>query len=255
MLVDSDQRIALMWSPKSGCTFTTKWFFSQAGVLEEAVGYHPWVHRYRKARFEPSPRQRAAVTDLLARPEVYRKIKVVRHPLARAVSAYVAANIHAFADMRMGTVLGRSLDRDHRFSFGEFVDYLETLDLRTCGQHVQVQAQPLEYEADVRPDFVIDLHDAIARLGALEQTLGLKRTDVASFAQSGHHTHRRVVDGFFGDHRFVLGHGERVPTVASFYNDALATRVEDIYLEDFERYGYHRSLAMLQTRPSGPSAT
>lgn len=39
--------LVLLFTEKAGCTSLTKWFLFQVGKLEEATGYHPWIHRYR----------------------------------------------------------------------------------------------------------------------------------------------------------------------------------------------------------------
>ena len=39
--------IAVMWSPKAACTTVINWAFKHNGLLEEALDFSPWVHRYR----------------------------------------------------------------------------------------------------------------------------------------------------------------------------------------------------------------
>ena len=46
-LIDSQNRFILYITPKAGCTFATKWFFEQQGILDEALRYNKWIHAYR----------------------------------------------------------------------------------------------------------------------------------------------------------------------------------------------------------------
>ncbi len=53
-LVSSDARLILGFSPKAGCSVAVKWFFYHQGLLDEALAYHRWVHRYRQDVFQAS---------------------------------------------------------------------------------------------------------------------------------------------------------------------------------------------------------
>ena len=46
-LYSEEKQLAVLFSPKAGCTFAVKWFYFQTGILEEALAYSPWPHDYR----------------------------------------------------------------------------------------------------------------------------------------------------------------------------------------------------------------
>ena len=79
-LLDSEQKIALFFSAKSGCTFMVKWFFYQIGKLEEALNHsNKIIHHYRMDVFYPSAEYKNSMKDFLENPDKYVKIKAVRN--------------------------------------------------------------------------------------------------------------------------------------------------------------------------------
>ena len=244
-LVDSERKIAVFWSPKAGCTFVTKWFFAQQGILEEALDYHPFVHQYRTLVFQKSRKYRRAVRDLLKTPRDYTIIKIVRHPLHRTVSCFIQANITRFADAELSRYLGRELTRDQRFSFAEFISYLESIDLHRCNPHLQLQTHPLESSGKIKPTHVIDLVDSVSALAELEISGSMKKTDMLKLAESEHHTERADTSGFYGDRIISLRRRGNTPPSRNFYNTELVERVGRLYREDFDRYHYECTLDAL----------
>lgn len=244
ILVDSKQKIAFMWVPKSGATFGVKWFFAQIDLLEEALQYHKFVHNYRDDLYRFSKQHRISLGAFLKRPDEYSVIKIVRHPLKRAVSSYIHTVKYKFAHQEISRFLGRSVDKDSGFSFREFVSYLESIDIYTCNIHFRTQVHSLERSGKISIDYLIDLEESVEKLGELEKSLGLRRTDLLLFTESKHNTTRTEVKGFYGDRIDYFGRKKRkgreiiTPPAENFYDSELLERVGKIYAEDFERYGY-----------------
>lgn len=247
LLVDEENKIALIWSPKAGCTFAIKWFFAQCGLLDEALRFHDFIHRYRNDAYQRSERHRDSLKAFLKKPHKFEVIKVVRHPLKRAISSFVYAQRNLLAEntIRLGIsdAIGRKITQQGWFSFREFVSYLETLDIYNCEVHFQAQVKPYELNERIKIDRIIDLDHAIEDLGKLEKELGLKETELAQFNTSWHHTVRKDIKGFYGDKvEFFGGEGVAIPQTKNFYDEDLVKRVGTIYAEDFKRYGYICSL-------------
>lgn len=244
ILADSTQKIALMWVPKAGATFGVKWFFAQTGLLEEAIQYHKFVHYYRDDLYRYSSLNRISLGDFLKRPDEYSVIKIVRHPLKRAVSSYIHAVKFKFAYQELSRLLGRPVDQDRGFSFREFVSYLEAIDIYTCNIHFRTQSHILERSGKISINYLIDLDESVERLGELEKILGLRQTDLSQLSESKHHTTRTDVEGFYGDRIDYFGRKKRkgreivTPPAKNFYDSELMERVGKIYADDFERYGY-----------------
>jgi hypothetical protein len=136
--------------------------------------------------------------------------------------------------------LGRPVGRGARFTFREFVGFLETLDLEEADIHVRQQVHPCE-RLGLLPDInVVRAEETADVLPRVEQRLGLRRSDPLSLRHSIHDTVRKPLGRFVGDVPMGDTKDQLVPTSSEFYDDALADRVARLYRADLEAYGYER---------------
>jgi Sulfotransferase family len=237
--------LAVMWSYKAACTTVIKWVFQQNGLLPEAMAYNSWVHKYRLRQYQKSERYLSRLKRLSS--GGFDVVKVVRDPLDRAVSSYIHAYRHGYADEAIAKIVQRPLSRRQRFSFREFVSYLEQTDLLYCNPHHRVQVAPIERHVlfRTRPSKIIRIeHGLNAALSALERELGLPATDFTNpVFESDHHTVRTAQAGSAADLVYIPRHA--VPPAAMFYDGELAAKVARLYAEDFRHYGYPTDLAQL----------
>ena len=232
--------IAVMWSPKAACTTVISWAFHHNGLLEEALAFSPWVHRYRLRRYQKTGRY----LDRLAHPGRRSRhvVKIVRNPFERAVSSFIHAYRHGYEDAALAALLGRPVDTQRRFSFREFVQFLEGIDLMRCNLHHRLQVTPLELHVlfGLRPHQIIRIEDGLeSALAGIERQFGLPPTDFSQPAfRSSHHTARVASSTAAADQIELSIH--HLPAAAAFYDADLAARIGRLYAEDFERYGYDR---------------
>jgi hypothetical protein len=99
-------------------------FFRCLGLLEAAESHSDWVHRYR-TRVYYRTRGLATYRDLLD-PDLV-KIKVVRNPYDRAVSAYIHAMKYPLEEIC--SLTGKTVPN---LTFREFLELLCRLDLSIC---------------------------------------------------------------------------------------------------------------------------
>ena len=243
--------LAVMWSYKAACTTVIKWVFQQNGLLPEAMAYDSWVHKYRLRQYQKSERYLSRLKRLSS--GGFEVVKVVRDPLDRAVSSYIHAYRHGYDDEAVAKVVQRPLSRRQRFSFREFVTYLEQSDLLYCNPHHRVQVTPVERHVlfRTRPSKVIKIEQGLnASLSELERRLGLPATDFTNpVFESDHHTVRTAESGLAAD----LVHIPRnaVPPAAMFYDRELASKVARLYAEDFRHYAYPTSLSHVAAAEGG----
>jgi hypothetical protein len=235
--------LAVMWSYKAACTTVIKWVFQHNGLLSEALAYHSWVHKYRLRRYQKSERYAAGLRDLVrGRFDV---VKIVRDPFDRAVSSYIHAYRTGYDDEAIAKTIQRPLTYRERFSFREFVTFLERNDLRSCNPHHRVQVTPAERRVlfGIRPRRIIKIEQGLnSALGELERSLGLPATDFTDpVFSSEHHTVRVSQHGPAAD----LVHLSRraLPPANTFYDDDLRRRVARLYAEDIRQYGYSADVA------------
>jgi hypothetical protein len=248
--VDS-ANLAVMWSYKAACTTVIKWVFQQNGLLPEALAYNSWVHKYRLREYQKSERYLSRLKRLAS--GSFEVVKIVRDPLDRAVSSYIHAYRHGYDDEAIAKVVQRPVSRRQRFSFREFVSYLEQSDLLYCNPHHRMQVAPIERHVlfGTRPSKIIKIEQGLnAALSELERILRLPATDFTNpVFESEHHTVRAVQGRLAAD----LAHIPRnaVPPAALFYDRALASKVARLYAEDFRHYGYSTSLLQLAAAEDG----
>ncbi|RMG73749.1 MAG: hypothetical protein D6711_10295 [Chloroflexi bacterium] len=234
-----DKKLALFWSAKAGCTFAIKWFFFQIGCLEAASFYHKWIHKYRQEVFYESQGYKLHIQDIL-KPDT-NIIKFVRNPYARVVSSYIHAINTGYEDKRISVFLNRVIDQDNGFSFIEFIDYLESIDLRNCNGHHKIQVHISEAEKLVNINYIIRLENSFEELKKIEFQLGLKSSNLTELSSSHHHSIRDRDNSFCGDRRFCvskLNKNRYFPKSPCFYNEDLKNRVNKLYELDFNTYQY-----------------
>lgn len=230
--------LAVMWSYKAACTTVIKWVFLHNGLLPEALAFSDWIHTYRLRRYQKAERYRARLGQFGGR--TFDVVKVVRHPLDRAISSYIHAYRTGYDDESISKVIRRPLDCRQRFSFREFVTFLEHSNLLRCNPHHRVQVAPIERHVLFRtkPRAIIRIEQGLtSALSDLEHSLGLPATDFTNrvFA-SDHHTVRTYHHGPAAD----LTHFKprALPPASAFYDADLSARVVRLYAEDFHHYGY-----------------
>ncbi|MGI8740373.1 MAG: sulfotransferase family 2 domain-containing protein [Gammaproteobacteria bacterium] len=242
-IIASRNKLIVLWSAKAGCTFVVKWIFFHMGVFDAAF---PRVHKYRVETLYPSQQYSAAVDDFLRAPGDYRAIKFVRPPFKRAVSSYIQAARFGYEDAGLSEFLGREIDATHRFSFNEFLRYLETVDLTNCNIHHQLQAHALERHRMLASMFLVNLDYSLQTLPKLESFLSLAKTDPNQFRESHHHTRKPSSESgdFHGDKVFDIYDkaAPEMPGYRGFYDAELTDRVASLYAEDLVRYGFSPSL-------------
>jgi hypothetical protein len=236
--------LAVMWSNKAACTTIMKWVFLHNGLLPEALAYGRWIHRYRLRQYQKSSRYRSRLKTF-ARGR-FITVKVVRNPFERAVSSFIHAYRTGYDDRAISEVLKRPLDRGHRFSFRDFVTFLERSDLYACNPHHRVQVSPVERRVlfRIRPRQIIKIENDLAKtLNELERSLGLPVSDMTNplFA-SEHHTHRVIHQELAADLALLPRDG--LPPASMFYDDDLRHRIARLYAEDFAYYGYSTAMIL-----------
>lgn len=230
--------LAVMWSFKAACTTVIKWVFLHDGLLPEALAYGKWIHRYRLRQYQKADRYLQRLRRFNDRD--FQVIKIVRDPLDRAVSSYIHAYLMNYEDESIAKILGRPINAKQRFSFREFVTFLEQIDLQRCNPHHRVQVAPIERHVLFRtkPSTIIKIeHGLDASLNALERSLGLPVTDFADKVfHSHHHTIRSQQQELAAD--LVHFPKRAFPPTAAFYDAALSARVARLYAEDLRQYCY-----------------
>jgi len=243
-LYSESARLAVLFSPKAGCTLVVKWFFLQDGVLDEAMRYSHWPHDYREDILYARPGYSEGLASIPSLGS--RVVKFVRNPYDRAVSSYlhfsrlsrVAQPVPAALEVLTSIADRLGRDRTDGFSFREFVSFLGGIDLDAADPHFRRQIGTCERSGRLPQMRVVKIEEGEAGIARLERELDLKSSDYGLLRDSRHHTTRTDVPGFFGDTRFASERRDGMPLTTAFYDHDLAQAVHRLYFEDCARYGY-----------------
>jgi hypothetical protein len=172
-LIDSRNRMLVIFSPKSACSNVVVWFFHHLGHLQAARDYHPFPHRYRIAVYYQSRIYQDAFDNDFTK---YRVVRVIRDPFERAVSGYRHLLAHPKGRlarrMRMTHIARKGL------SFSDYIKFLDGLDVRKCDDHFAIQRHPIEDVLQTSELINVSTEDLYARLNEVEDRFGLQRTSL-----------------------------------------------------------------------------
>ena len=252
----------LLFSPKAGCTSLVKWFFFHTGKLDEALEYNPWIHRYRTEVFLTQPGYAMRSLQLLEggeRPVV----KLVRNPFDRAVSSLL--HVIATADRSHRQIwqrplvegarrqAGKPMATPVRLSFRDFMQHVAKIGPADehLNPHVAQQYRPGEEGLHPR---IIKIEQFEADIRRLEAEYGLPASPLDLLVKSKHHIsgrtpppkqklmaarRRHPADWDIGYKRI---RNNNLPAYSEMYDDTLAELVRTNFADDFEKYGYDRTV-------------
>jgi hypothetical protein len=236
-LINGDDRLVLIWSPKAACTSLLIWHFHRLGILKAARMYSGWPHAYRADVLNRTESVRTWIRRL---DRSYRFLRVIRDPYRRAVSGYRHS-------LRYGLLRelpdGRSLDPEAGYSFRDFLRALSEFGPTNLDGHFRPQCQSLESKVPCRV-INADAEDLFARLNAFERELGLTPTDFAAIGWFDEVA--RIHNSSFARTQEVVATGDtrltgadaqrRWPGADALLSAPCQSLVRRVYRVDFEAY-------------------
>ncbi|MEX2500368.1 MAG: sulfotransferase family 2 domain-containing protein [Wenzhouxiangellaceae bacterium] len=174
-LIDGRNRTVISWAAKSACTHVLIWHLDRLGLLAEANAHSAWPHNYRIRFYHNSSQYREALERLESEgPEGWTCIKIVRDPARRCISSYRHALHNGYEDQLMAHYLGRQIRHADGFSYADFLEYLEMIDLEHCNIHHRLQRHPLDAVPFGRKRLIhIDQQDLAAALEQIDRAQGI----------------------------------------------------------------------------------
>jgi hypothetical protein len=252
-------KLVYAYVPKAGCTSIKTWLLRHGGFSPEIAkqfadaeahgGKTPDAHQCMRSGFLLRQRSRAEIESVLSDPTVF-KFCVVRHPLARLVSAYLSKvvrnNAVAHELIRRGQVSagclkpntffnwikGLPLDPKRGLTFREFVHTLKSQDPRWLDSHFRSQDRLLR---GIEFNVVVRLENIQEDFAAVHQYLDID-TPLPTHNASRYmceSPENCVADAPAADFR-----KGQAPHWDQFYDEILRAECEALYTTDFVRFGY-----------------
>jgi hypothetical protein len=183
-------QIGIVWSPKCACTKVVLWYFKMLGLLDEAMAYDAWPHRYRIKVFYRSQQYQR----WLGRPDWrhFTWYQFARDPVKRLLSSLRHNLGYGHADDRISAALGREISCAEGYSLNDFLDYLETQNLSgKADPHVKLQRKRLSNVVDTHIVNIDELN-MLDQMNAIERKHGLPLTDFGELSAFAADDRRRV---------------------------------------------------------------
>ncbi|MCP8899649.1 sulfotransferase family 2 domain-containing protein [Gilvimarinus xylanilyticus] len=173
-------------------------------------------------------------------PSDFKKVKIVRNPYARAVSAY----LHTLKRPELLHKDTAGQFNRMQYSFAEFIDTLERLEGKNIDPHYSPQTYDFERHAKWSYDWIIQLESCTEQLRELECAMDLGASPLEEFRESKHHSKRRTNSDKFVGHTSYRSGNIAHSAYPYFYNRDLVQRVHKLFKDDFSRYGYSDELEL-----------
>ena len=252
-----DQRWLIGFSHRSASTLLSRIFLRHLGYEEDAIAKDMWISDYRERVLQPqwmSELTPSRLIEILNDPNLLR-IKFVRNPFVRLVSAYVHCfRLEIRPDRRYQNPfradLPNTIDGQLDLSFREFVSVLASLTTTPgkCDSHYAQQKMIFEgnlihYKHIYK---VEDLRSSFMALAEIDPSMPRLSADYDRKEQANHKTrfierpYRCVADVPFSHVVELIDGQERFPPYSHFFDRELRDQVVALYLPDFEEYQYDR---------------
>ena len=250
-----EQRWLIGFSHRSASTLLSRIFLSHLGYERDANEREMWISDYRERILLPQWRDSLTVDRLLSvinDPNMLR-IKFVRNPFSRLVSAFVHCfRLELRPDRRhlnpFRADLSKPIEGQLDLSFREFVRALASFGTLPgkCNSHYSQQKMIFEgnllnYKHICK---VEDLRKSFSDLALIDSALPVLSEEYDKQEQANHKSrfidrpYACVADVPFSQVVELIDGKERFPPYSHFFDRQLRDQVIDLYQGDFEAYNY-----------------
>ncbi len=231
-------------SGKAGCTLACDMFFHYIQdkefldfMKDKPKAHHGYIHYYRLERFL----KKNLYTYKDVKKSNYTKIKFVRNPFTRLVSAYLYCIPKREFTHNVCQTLLLPEGSDLKVTFRQFVDFIFLYEPALENIHLVPQRFSLEPK-ELTYDYIIKLENLLTYLQHLRKST--KINFVVPNYEYNHHKIKQIFPGpNVSDVSYAtLANKANIPMYTDFYDEQLYAQVYNIYQGDFELYGYPEKL-------------
>ena len=214
--------LAIIWTPKAGCTIVNKMFFEEEGLLEDALKYSNWIHDYRMTHSKQQDVKKMKQKVISTENKVTKWIQFTVNPYRRAVSSYI--HCCKFPKACLGV-------EEYNENFKNFLKDILNKKFEKPNGHYIPQAFYLEKDIEY-----IKLENINEMLPYIN-----KKYNLSYKLQSSHH-HAKLnekITEFVGNKSWNMLK-ENLPSNYSYlYDEEIKNLVEEIYYRDIKLFNYN----------------
>jgi len=133
-MMDYSSKLKLLSTPKGGATVTAQIFLKHFGLMDEALDYASWIHKYRIEVFAKQTNHKITSCDAVCGLPGWTCAKIIRSPLDRIVSSYIHT-MHTeikrkFPQLKMAVAKSSySMNTQKTTEDASFVDFVTAMDM------------------------------------------------------------------------------------------------------------------------------
>ena len=231
-IVDEKSKLIMLWSPKAACTTACIMMFRHMGLLEDALKYSKWIHKYRCDIFYHEHGFVNINDHLLSKK--YFVFKVIRNPYDRAVSSYLML-IKMTPKEKLKKISFEDFLKHIKINSGIFIDNNEIdhyITSHICPQYVENEEKYINKYVRIE-NGKRDINE-INKLRNINLDINIENKDLLP-----HHAQRSKTSNkrYLGNVPF-----DELPYIPAsykcFYNKLTKKLVEEIYADDIINYKY-----------------
>lgn len=240
-LINGEDKIVIIWSPKSACTSVLIWHLHRLGILKAARMYNGWPHAYRTQVLNKSQAVSNWVKTL--NENDYKFIRVVRDPFKRTVSCYRHSLKYGLLDNLENTGRLKCINSEVGYSFLVFLEFIKSMSFEAIDSHFRPQYQEIESYVNFKI-INVDKDNLFLELNKLEKDLSLSITNFEKIKwlekiSIRHHSGEILDHDADFDHQTslnVFNAKNRWPRNEVFLNEETRKIIREIYTQDIFYY-------------------
>lgn len=233
-LYNSEKNFTLLWNAKSVSAVITSWFFYHLGKYNEIEEKKLFSHSFRTS-FEKETNLRNVISlNTILKSNI---VCAVKNPYDRVVSMYKHTITFDFANKEISKILKRNIDSENKFSFNEFIYFLERIDINNVNVHFFPQSR--NFLQNHKDYLIIKAENFFESVKEVENKLNLETSPIEKFSTDLTH-HNKKVNYTDSDFCFDIKFKKTLefPQNHLFLNDDLKNRIRKIYYDDFIQFNY-----------------
>ncbi len=234
-IYDRATNLTLVFNPKSASSIIVAWFFYQIGEYGRMREYNDFPHKYRVDIWNNRNNVSSIPFSLIKDSKV---ICSVRNPSTRAISGYKHAIKFGYLDDQISDFFNRVVNSDNTFSFSEYLEYLKSIDIRFCNEHMMSQWRDF---LDFIPKYdVIKTENIIEEIRYIESKLKLKESPLEEIIESLKFHNKKIDESIDEPSWNILFPRNQIgfPKDSNFLCDDTINSIKKIYEKDFVKFKY-----------------
>jgi len=237
-LINRRHKFALFFRQRCGSTSATRWFFENLGYSFNGFSIAGFRSIWSKNNMS------SLYSHFDEHFDEYLKVAIIRNPFDRCLSAFLNVLIHPNPNQFANVIESSNHKNKGKFTFRDFINYLETEDLDVCNLHWRSLSSIPSVKRGI--DLLVPLEKLNHFLEDMNESYGLTSKPSQNSVTVNPETFFKGTKEFWGDTPFAelrkytsdaaAGRFKSFPHYSLFYDKELREKIINIYSEDYKLF-------------------